>query len=1439
MDPQQRRSHIRDAALDGVQSLFPIIGDHREIHLERPRIDSKDFSSEDHKKALLAGKTMAESLKGSIVIKGKDGELIDRKDNHTLLRVPYFTDHNTFVVGGTEYVVRNQLRTRPGVYTRFRGNDQVEAAFNLAKGHNFRLSMDADKGHVNMEYGASKVPLYPILRGMGMTHSDVRNAWGAKVADRNQDAFDGSRERHIGKLYDKLTHPNARTAETATDKMSAINTAYSEAVLDEETTGKTLGTSYKNVGPSTLLNASKKMLRVFRGEETPDNRDSLEFQTIHSVDDFVKERLDLSGRDIRRKLKSKLDLTPKPVAEKIIPSSMLTPTIKSFLTTSQLSVTPTQINPVEFINNATTVTRFGEGGIASERAIPAEIRTLHPSQMGFLDPFGTPESSHAGVDVRAAMLAHKDEQGRLYTRLRNVKTGKVEFVPSADIEKTTVAFSDQDITKGRVDVLQRGKATKVRPRDVDYQVPHSSYLYGPATNLIPFLDSTQGNRAIMGSKMVGQALPLQHREVPLVQVQSYLEDKSPMEKVVARSILPTAPASGVVSKVSGGRIYIKDSSGKSRAVNYSKNHPFASKTYLHHDVIVKKGDKVKAGDVLAESNFTKDGTLALGTNLKAGYMAYHGLNSNDAVVISESASKKLTSDQMVKKVIQLDDTISIGDKKHAANFPRVFTDTQYAVLNDGVVRPGTILKEGDPIVASVRKAPPSIENEMFGRIHKSLRRTYVDDSLTWDKGVEGRVVDVERGPNRVTLTIKSAEPMKLGDKLSNRFGGKGVVSKILPDSEMISDSTGKPLDLLWTSAGVISRINPSQVLEAAVAKVADKQGKPLVVQSFKKRDNVKWAKKLLKENGVKDKETVFDPVTRKSIPNIMVGPQYIYKMFKATETNYSARGAGGSYDVNQQPGRGGIEGAKGVGGMEVNALLAHDARDTLKENTVVKGTRNSEYWRAVQLGLPIPSARAPFAHDKFVSMLTGAGLRLGRDGNHVSMAPLTDRDVTKMSSGAIANAKMVRAKDLRTERGGLFDDAATGGLSGKKWTHIDLPEPVVSPVFRDPVRRLLGYTENTLAETIREKGGAHIKRELSKIDVGRKEAELRKDVWKLPKGAAQDNAVKQIKALQALRKNNLKPSEAYTLSKVPVLPPVFRPIVPGPRGDLLVADVNHMYKDLILAKDKLQEAKSLDLPDTDIRDMRGHLQDAVGAVAGLNPPVSPKVAAGKKKGLINTITGTKDGFYNGKLVARRLDLTARGTAAPDPSLNLDEFGMPESMAWTTYKPFITQRLVRRGHSALRAKDMVENKNPVAREALSAEMATRPALINRAPSLHRYNIMAAYPKMIPGKTIQVNPFIESGMNLDYDGDALQIHVPASPGAVKDAEKMLISKHLLGSKERNDLMIFPAHEAIIGLHKATNVPKSGASVRKFSSAKEALAAYNRGEISLSDRVEVDEP
>ena len=1049
--------------------------------------------------------------------------------------------------------------------------------------------------------------------------------------------------------------------------------------------------------------------------------------------------------------------------------------------------------------------------------------------------------------------------------------------------QSVIAFPGEKLGPGRmVDAMDHGEVKRVSSSTVTHQVEHPADLYGPTTNLLPFLNGMQGNRVLMASKHQSQALPLIYREEPLVQVSSWSPGRTVGHEMVRR-IVPTAPVAGTIEKIDQDYIYLRPHGTKQNAYvghtdhytphgtdlsdetlsrirlelsgevdsikvykvdgAYIRNHidiefalagnpgrykfipdgevwieaaieerddedaraivthelteyrrmkeeheayekahehantaegqirktaaddkgliklhsdthfPLAAKTYLHNTITVKEGDRVVAGQPLADSNFTRNGNLALGTNLRVAYIPYRGLNSNDGVVVSQGAADRLVSEHMYKHTVPLD-IAQLGRDKHRAYFGAKYSGTQYNALDEhGVIKPGTVVQKGDPLIAAFSENKLTGNAVLLGKLSKSLVKPYRDEAETWEHDMPGEVIDCVRTPSRVMVTVKTREPLQIGDKLCGQSGNKGVVSKIVPDQQMLHDEKDRPIDILLTSAGIVSRTNPAQIIEAALGKVAEHIGKPVIVDQFDKRDNVEMARALLAKHGLKDKETIHDPVTGKDIPGIMVGKAYFLKLFKTTDSNWSAHGAE-RYDVNQQPARGGDDGAKAIGMMEFNGLVAHNARNILRESSSIKSQKNDEFWRAIQLGLPAPAPKTTFAYDKFLNMLQGAGVKVSKAGSQLALGPLTDNDITKMSSGALpmqlAN-KILRAKDLAPESGGLFDPVLTGGTSGTKWSHVELHEPIVNPVFEEPVRRLLGLTQQQFRDLHGEHGGTYFRNELSKIDLDKRRSELL-DNTKRMKGVKLDDAVKQLKYLSALKAQGLKPADAYVLSKVPVTPPIIRPILPLRDGTLEVGDANLLYRDAFLANKQLADAKGV-LPSNMLKDPRLHLYDAVSAVFGLGDPVSPTAQKRGAKGYLAYVTGTRpgSGFFQSKLMRRQQDVSGRATIAPDPTLSMDEVGIPSDMLHQMYGKFVIGRLVKRGYSATDAQKMVDDKHPVAQQELLNESRERPVFINRAPSLTRHNIIAAYPKLLSGKTILLNPFAERGLNADYDGD----------------------------------------------------------------------------------------
>lgn len=1800
-DAETLRDKIHEKVTAALHEVFPMDLKGKTLELKDVKVQNRTYSSDEQKTALLGGATLQNAIKGTLVLKASNGQVLDEAKDFTLVHVPYLTDRHTVISGGNEYQFANQLRRKPGVYTQRADNGELRTVFNLGKGKNFDLGFNDKKGTFFLEYGTSNIPLYPVLRALGTTHEAIANHLGEGVARENAEEHGHQVDTAINKLYQKLEHPalfNAKLPQAA--KIDAIKKRYSVTTLDPEITQHTLGKDHDKVTPVALLDAAKKMLAVHKGTTSVDDTDSLAFKTFHSIDDFLAERIKLTARTWSPK--ARLAFTGKTNIREALRPAPFSDSIRKFVTTSSLTAVPSGINPLELMDHAVKVTALGEGGIPSDRAIPLDARMTHSTHFGALDPIRTPESNHAGVDIRATISAHRDDKGNLYSTVRDVKQNKIVFLKAGDLGNNVVAFPHQDL-HGQVKAFVHGEVKTVPGSQVTHEMIHVSHQYSPATSLIPMIHNIQGNRAIMGSKMGTQALPLVEREAPFVQVKSHLPTGESFETVYGHLTVPTAPVAGVIKKIDKDYIYIqphaKTAAGKEDLVRvpYETNFPFPSKTYLHHDVKVKAGDKVEEGEALADSNFTRKGTLALGKNLLVGYMPYHGLNSNDAVVISEGCAKKLTSEHMYREVYQLNSQIELSRDKHKTYYGNKFSPAQYAKLDEqGVIKPGAKVDPKDPLVLGLTKTQLQGTDLMLGRISKSLTKPYKEQILQWEHGTPGTVVEVYKSATQIAILVKTQEQMNVGDKLcydeeteiltadgwknianttlhdkiatlengylrfefpesvhkyatgdrmyhvvgqqldllvtenhnmyikergetkfslkraseiagkrsrylksadwegtdrdvsfpalrviagqsghgsrelpaftmpaqtyamllgaflsegntvkhpasgsygiditqaksvnraqllnaltvlgikfsehsnqtkvrifskqllehfvefgksyqkfiprfvfewskptlkilfdwlmwgdghtkngkpvaytttsarladdvqqlalmvgyaaniqsrhvptqvikgrlcacrerfdvrivvtklqpqqnhghskrqktqseawienydkpvygvtvpngvvyvrrngkaiwsgnSGRYGNKGVVSKIVPDHEMIRDEQGRPLDLILTSAGVVSRINPAQIIETAVGKVVEKTGKPIIYDNAEQKNAVEWAKNLLQLHGVKDKETVYDPIQNRKITGpdgkgVLVGRQYIYKLFKSTDTNFAGHGVG-PYDVNEQPLKtGGDESAKGIGKMEFDALVAHGARNILQEAATVKSQKNDEFWRAIQTGSPMPSPKPSFAFNKFVAMLEGSGIKVDKRGSKIKLLPLTDAGVMERSRGAIENKKTLIAKNLRPETGGLFDPVKTGGPQGTLFSHIDLHEPIPHPVFVEPVRRLLNLSQKEFEQKLQSNGGAWFKDELGKINIETKLSELRLKMQKA-KGPDLDDVVKQIKYLEALKKENLTPQKAYMMTKVPVVPPIFRPILPEKRdpSQLMVADANKLYSHLLDTNDVLKTTAL----ESDRGKHRQMVFQAVGAVFGTHEAADEKLQKQEVKGFLQNIAGVgtpKGGFFQRKLMRRTQDVSGRGTAVPDGNLGMDEVGIPEQMLWQMLDKLIVARLVRQGYGALQARELVDKKAPVAREAMLQETKARPVLINRAPTLHRWSIISAYATPVKGKTIRVNPFIEKGMNLDYDGDTLQVHAPIQHGAIEDAKQMTMSQLLLSDQQRNKLMAFPQHEAIIGFTLASKATPS-ANAKHFKTRDEALAAYRSGQLKLTDSIIVDEP
>jgi DNA-directed RNA polymerase subunit beta' len=356
------------------------------------------------------------------------------------------------------------------------------------------------------------------------------------------------------------------------------------------------------------------------------------------------------------------------------------------------------------------------------------------------------------------------------------------------------------------------------------------------------------------------------------------------------------------------------------------------------------------------------------------------------------------------------------------------------------------------------------------------------------------------------------------------------------------------------------------------------------------------------------------------------------------------------------------------------------------------------------------------------------------------------------------------------------------------------------------------------------------------LDKKKKELEAKS---RTASGADLDGIVKSLKYISALQSNGLTPDKAYVISKIPVVPPTTRPVIPGKGGqELIYGDINPLYRDLLFVNNQFKEVKQAGTMPFEEAKMRPMLHQAVGAVFGVNDPVTTKSVARGHKGFLTYIAGAgspKYGFFQSKLMKKQQDITGRGTIVPDSTLGIDQVGLPEDMIWTMYEKFLIRRLVQQGYQPLEAQEMIKARHPAAKEAFQREIKERPVMINRAPTLHRFGIVGAFPVPVPGKTIRINPFVEIGTGSDFDGDTMMIHAPVGHAAVEEVKRMTTSNLLYSDKSRNDLLVVPRMESVMGIASASQQDEHNKSVH-YENKADAMKDYNSGKITLGTRVTI---
>lgn len=1404
-----------------IRGLFPVEGKVHRLVLRdleiRDNADPGDY--ETQRRARMDGSSWSVPVTAQIELQDLGGKVVDRA-RIKLIDLPRLTNRGSYIVHGTEYMFPIQKRLRSGPYVRVGENDELRTFFNLAKGANFHLGIHPQKGHFQFQIDSSKnIPLYPLLRVLGVSDDEMMRAWGRDVWKSNAVSDPGSTTKALQTIWDKMSYGAGGDMPSGDALAEAVRGLFAQTRVDGKNAELTVGVGDDTVTGRMILAAATKMLKVARGETEEDDRDSLIHNDIVDLGDFIVERFrdpQFRGR-ITRTIKFNIDRRNK--VSQIISRDAFQRPVDSMMTESQLAQTPTQSNPLGMISDYTQVTVRGEGGIQQDNALTRSLRALDPSHLGFVDPAHTPEGSNVGTTLH--LTTNTEKRGRdLVTRVLDVKTGKMVDKTPVEIFKSVVAFPESvvggKLVGAQVTASSRGKISKFPARSVDYAFVKPEHLIDANTATIPFVSHNNGTRVMTASKMGLQAKPLADGDVPMVQVDS--GEGETVEKAIGSSFSPQSPVDGVVEKIEDDAVIVSG-----RRVQLPRYFPLNSNNFMHARATVKVGQKVKKGQVIADTNYTKDGTLALGKNLRVAYVPYKGMNVEDGVVISEDASEKLSSEHLYQQNYLFDVDTVLDLKKFQAYFPAKITNDTASTLDDqGVIKKGQEVRPGSVLVAAMRRHTPTTESQRLAAVSRMLAREFRDDSLTWDKDVVGVVQDVAKRATEIVVFVRTREPVRIGDKIVGRYGNKGIVVQIIPTAQMPRGADGKSMDLLLNPNGVVSRMNLGQILETTASRVSEKTGRPFALRGFGS-DSANAIASELKKNGLRDHETIHDPVEGIDIPGVLVGHQHIYKLEHQATKKVGSRGGGSDwvYSHDQQPIRG-PEGGRAVGSMELYALLAHGATANVAEMYGLKSSFDYDTWKAIESGSPIPPQKPGHASQKFMAMLRGMGVDVEKRGNDMVMVPFLDRHVKELSNGEVSNFQLLRGKDLREEKDGLFDTRKTGGVQGEQWTHIRLPEPIPNPTFEDAICSLLHMGKDDFDAVVRgEKkigaltGGAAIKSELDRIRVAERLAQVQKDI--VGKTGSELNKLhKELRYLRALRETGTKPGE-YVISLLPVLPPKFRPVYTLPDGNLRVSDVNFHYQATLQIADQLSRLKGKAFGE-ERKKLAYQMYKSVGGVMGFNEGVVERDPT--PRGLAQQISGVgspKGGFFHEKLLKKRQDVSATSVIVSDPTLGLDEVGVPEAVAWNSFRPFLIRELRVMGMTPLQAREAADKKTDMARKALENVMRERHVILNRAPTLHKFSVMAFKPRLVPGYAIKIPPLIVGGFNADFDGDTMGMHVPVSPEANAEAAKMLPSQHLYkpGSGKLQPKI---EHEYVLGMFKISRPGR--VSSRRYSSTADVL-------------------
>ena len=761
-------------------------------------------------------------------------------------------------------------------------------------------------------------------------------------------------------------------------------------------------------------------LNLLDGVGHDDEIDHLGNRRVRQVGELLQNQLKIGLSRMERVVRERMTtqdietVTPKT----LINIRPVTAVIKEFFGSSQLSQFMDQVNPIAELTHKRRLSALGPGGLSRDRA-GMEVRDVNPSHYGRICPIESPEGQNIGLITSLASYAKIDEYGFIQTPYRKVEnkklTDKVEYLTANEeqdfyISQATVNVNDDmEITDATVAGRFNGENVIIPAEQVDYIDVSPQQVVSVTTSLIPFLEHDDATRALMGANMQRQALPLLTTEAPYV--------GTGVEYVAARDsgAVVVSKADGVVDYVDAKKIIVKNAKGTDTYELSTFERSNQGET-ANHRPIVRKGDKIRRGQIIADGPSTDKGELALGKNMTIAFMTFNGYNFEDAVIMNERLVKEdvYTSLHIEDYETQCRDT-KLGPEEITRDIPNVSEDARKNLDENGIIKIGTEVKEGDILVGKVTPkgmADLTSEEKLLHAIFGEKTREVRNSSLTVPHGGEGIVHDVkvytkednEDLPSGVSKVVRvyiiQKRKIQVGDKMSGRHGNKGVISLILPSEDMPYLPDGTPIDIMLNPQGVPSRMNIGQILELHMGMACKKLGVHVatpVLDGASTED----VKAMMKEAGMDEdgKTVLYDGRTGEPFDHrISVGVMYFVKLHHMVDDKLHARSTGPYSLVTQQPLGGKAQfGGQRFGEMEIWALEAYGASHVLQEILTYKSddvVGRVKVYESIVKGTPLPNPGIPEAFRVLIKEFQALGLNISVIDNNDEVVGFKELEMT-------------------------------------------------------------------------------------------------------------------------------------------------------------------------------------------------------------------------------------------------------------------------------------------------------------------------------------------------------------------------------------------------------------------------------------------------------------